>query len=311
MDIKDRSQLLTEQRNPRTYDIDCKSTLEIVDTITTEDERVIEAVRKERVQIAKAVDLIANALGKEGGRLLYIGAGTSGRLGILDASECPPTYGTDPAMVVGIIAGGERAVFQSVEGAEDSPDAGALDIQQRGVNHRDVVVGITSGGTTPYVMGALFEAKKRNAGTVFLCCNPETTPHFDVDVIIRPIVGQEVITGSTRMKAGTATKLILNMLTTATMIKIGKVYENLMVDLRATNVKLTDRAERIIMAVTGINREEAKKLLVSAFGNAKAAIVMQKLSLDYAEAKKRLDAHDGFVRKVLQAYTKPLGHIDF
>lgn len=167
------------------------------------------------------------------------------------------------------------------------------------MNHRDVVVGITTGGTTPYVMGALFEAKKRNAKTIFLCCNKETTPGFDVDVIIRPIVGPEAITGSTRMKAGTATKLILNMVTTTSMIKIGKVYENLMVDLRATNVKLTDRAERIVMTVTGVGREDARKLLASAFGNAKVALVMQKLGLDYAEAQKRLDAHGGSVRLVI------------
>ncbi|OOP57703.1 MAG: N-acetylmuramic acid 6-phosphate etherase [Candidatus Brocadia carolinensis] len=299
MDMKDRSQLLTEQRNPRTLNIDCKTTLEIIDTINAEDAGVSTAVQKEREHIAKAVDLIVTAF-KEGGRLMYVGAGTSGRLGILDASECPPTYGTDPAIIMGIIAGGERAVFQSIEGAEDFLENGAKDIQQKEVNHRDIVVGITTGGTTPYVMGALFEAKKRNAKTIFLCCNKETTPHFEVDIIIRPITGPEVITGSTRMKAGTATKLILNMMTTATMIKMGKVYENLMVDLRATNAKLTDRAERIILTATGVNREDAKKLLEAAFGNAKVAIVMQKLGIDYQEAKKRLDAQGGFVRKVLQ-----------
>lgn len=298
MEMKDRSQLLTEQRNPRTNNIDCKTTLEIIDSINAEDARVFTAVHRERESIAMAVDLITDAF-KEGGRLIYVGAGTSGRLGILDASECPPTFGTEPNMVMGIIAGGEKAVFQSIEGAEDFSENGTKDIQQKEVNHRDVVVGITTGGTTPYVMGALFEAKKRNAKTIFLCCNRETTPSFDVDIIIRPIVGPEVITGSTRMKAGTATKLILNMLTTTTMIKIGKVYENLMVDLRAVNAKLSDRAERIIMAVTGISREDAKKLLVSAFGNAKVAIVMQKLGLDYAEAKKRLDDQSGFVRRVL------------
>lgn len=299
MEIQDRSQLLTEQRNPRTFNIDCKTTLEIVDIINAEDASVFTAVYKEREHIAHAADLIVTAF-MEGGRLMYVGAGTSGRLGILDATECPPTYGSDPALITGIIAGGEKAVFQSVEGAEDFPEYGARDIQQKGVSHKDVVVGITTGGTTPYVIGALFEAKKRNAKTIFLCCNKETLPHFEVDIIIRPITGPEVITGSTRMKAGTATKLILNMLTTTSMIKIGKVYENLMVDLRATNVKLADRAERIIMTVTGINREDAKKLLDLAFGNAKIAIVMQKLGIDYPEAKKRLDAQGGFVRKVLK-----------
>ncbi len=299
MEIRDRSQLLTEQRNPDTLGIDCKTTLEIVDIINAEDASVFTAVHREREPIAKAANMIVDVF-KEGGRLIYVGAGTSGRLGILDAAECPPTYGTDPKMIIGIIAGGKNAVFQSAEGAEDFPENGAKDIQQAEVNHRDVVMGITSGGTTPYVMGALFEAKKRNAKTIFLCCNRETMPIFDVDIIIRPIVGPEAITGSTRMKAGTATKLILNMLTTTTMIKIGKVYENLMVDLRATNVKLTDRAERIIMTVTGVSQDNAKKLLESAFGNAKVAIVMQKLGIDYTEAKKRLDVHGGFVRKVLE-----------
>jgi N-acetylmuramic acid 6-phosphate etherase len=298
-EMKDRSHLITEQRNPRTYDIDCKTTLEIVDIINTEDASVISAVSGEREHIANAVELIVDAF-KNGGRLIYIGAGTSGRLGILDASESPPTFGTDPNMIIGIIAGGEKAVFQSIEGAEDFPGDGVHDIQVKEVNHKDVVVGITTGGTTPYVMGALFEAKKRNAKTVFLCCNPETMPNFDVDVIIRPIVGPEVITGSTRMKAGTATKLILNTLTTATMIKMGKVYENLMVDLRAMNAKLTDRAERIIMTATGVNQQEAKRLIEDAFGSVKIAIVMKKLGLDYGEAKKRLDTCGGFIRKALE-----------
>lgn len=300
METKDRSKLLTEQRNPRTLDIDSKTTLEIIDIINTEDEAVIPAVRKERENIAKAVELIVDAISKDSGRLIYVGAGTSGRLGILDAAECPPTFSTDPNIVIGIIAGGDKAVFQSIEGAEDLSENGVRDIQQKNVTHRDVVVGITTGGTTPYVMGALFEAKRRNAKTIFLCCNPETSPTFDVDVIIRPIVGPEVITGSTRMKAGTATKLILNMLTTTTMIKIGKVYENLMVDLRTLNAKLSDRAERIVMTVTGVSRNEAKKVLESAFGSAKIAIIMHKLRIDYAEAKKRLDANGGLIRKVLQ-----------
>ena len=300
METKDRSKLLTEQRNPRTLDIDSKTTLEIIDIINTEDEAVIPAVRKERENIAKAVELIVDAISKDSGRLIYVGAGTSGRLGILDAAECPPTFSTDPNIVIGIIAGGDKAVFQSIEGAEDLSENGVRDIQQKNVTHRDVVVGITTGGTTPYVMGALFEAKRRNAKTIFLCCNPETSPTFDVDVIILPIVGPEVITGSTRMKAGTATKLILNMLTTTTMIKIGKVYENLMVDLRTLNAKLSDRAERIVMTVTGVSRNEAKKVLESAFGSAKIAIIMHKLRIDYAEAKKRLDANGGLIRKVLQ-----------
>ncbi|MFO0795382.1 MAG: N-acetylmuramic acid 6-phosphate etherase [Candidatus Brocadiaceae bacterium] len=205
MEIKDRSQLITEQRNPRTLTIDNKTTMEIIDSINGEDARVFTAVHREREHIAKAVDLIVDAL-KEGGRLIYVGAGTSGRLGILDAAECPPTFGTDPNMIIGIIAGGERAMFQAVEGAEDSSDNGARDIQQKEVNHRDVVVGITTGGTTPYVMGALLEAKKRNARTIFFCCNPETA-RLRSECHHSPIVEPKVITGSTRMKAGATANL--------------------------------------------------------------------------------------------------------
>jgi len=300
MNTNDRSNLLTEQRNPKTIDIDKKSTLQILDVINAEDAKVFAAVHKERENIAKAVELITDVFIKGNGRLFFVGSGTSGRLGIMDAAECPPTFSTDPQMIQGIIAGGKKAMFHSVEGEEDLPENGARDIQQKEVTHRDIVIGITTGGTTPYVMGALFEAKKRNAKTVFICCNPETTPKFDVDVLIRPIVGPEVITGSTRMKGGTATKLVLNSLTTTAMIKMGKVYENLMVDLRAINAKLKDRAERIIMTLTGISREEAKELLESAFGNAKVAIVMYKLGIEYSDAKKRLEANNGFVRKVLE-----------
>ena len=258
MEIKDRSKLLTEQRNPSTITIDSKTTLEIIDIINAEDASIFSAIHKERQTIAKAVDLIVDAISKESGRLIYVGAGTSGRLGILDAAECPPTFSTDPNMVIGIIAGGEKAVFQSIEGAEDFPENGAKDIQQKEVTHRDVVVGITTGGTTPYVMGALFEARSVMQRQSFYAATWKPRQIFEVDVIIRPIVGPEVITGSTRMKAGTATKLILNMLSTAAMIKLGKVYENLMVDLKATNAKLTDRAERIITAVTGVSRDDAK-----------------------------------------------------
>jgi N-acetylmuramic acid 6-phosphate etherase len=296
--MKDRSKLITEQRNPNTFEIDCKSTSEIVDIINTEDSNVINAVHKERQNITKAVDLIVASF-KKGGRLFYVGAGTSGRLGVLDASECPPTFGTDPELVRGIIAGGTEALTRSIEGAEDRHEDGEQAVKDNGITAKDTVVGIATGGTTPFVHGALVQAKRIGATTIFLCCNPDTDPAEEVDVIIRPITGPEVITGSTRMKAGTATKLVLNTLTTASMIKTGKVYKNLMVDLQVKNEKLKDRAERIIMTITDVNRDTACKLLTKAKGNVKTAIVMHKLQIDYEEAEKKLDKCEGFVRKVL------------
>ncbi len=296
--MKDRSKLITELRNSSTHDIDCKSTLEVVDIISSEDSTIIAAVHKERLSISKAVDLIVKSF-KNGGRLFYVGAGTSGRLGVLDASECPPTFGTSPELVRGIIAGGVDALTRSIEGAEDKHGYGELAIRNHGITSLDTVVGIAAGGTTPFVHGALVQANKIGATTIFLCCNPDTDPAEKVDVIIRPMTGPEVITGSTRMKAGTATKIILNTLTTASMIKMGKVYENLMVDLQVKNVKLKDRAERIIMTVTDLDRDAAGKLLNHAQGNVKTAIVMHKLQIDCDDATKRLDEYDGLVRKVL------------
>jgi N-acetylmuramic acid 6-phosphate etherase len=222
-----------------------------------------------------------------------------GRLGVLDASECPPTFGTDPELVRGIIAGGTEALTRSIEGAEDRHEDGEQAIKDNGINAKDTVVGIATGGTTPFVHGALVQAKRIGATTIFLCCNPDTDPIEEVDVIIRPITGPEVITGSTRMKAGTATKLVLNTLTTASMIKMGKVYENLMVDLQVKNEKLKDRAERIIMTITDLDRDSAQKLLAKAKGNVKTAIVMHKMQIDYEDAKKKLNECEGFVRKVL------------
>ena len=297
--MKDRSKLITEQRNPDTLDIDCKSTSEIVDIINAGDSNVINAVYKERHNITKAVDLVVASFEK-GGRLFYIGAGTSGRLGILDASECPPTFGTDPELVKGIIAGGKDALTRSIEGAEDRYEDGVKAIKEYGIKPEDTVVGIAAGGTTPFVHGALVQANGIGATTIFLCCNPDTVPAEEVDVIIRPITGPEVITGSTRMKAGTATKLILNTLTTASMIKMGKVYENLMVDLQVKNEKLKDRAERILMTVTDLDRDSAGKLLTKANGNVKTAIVMHKLQIGYEEARKKLEKYNGYVRKVLE-----------
>ncbi|HHT9120532.1 MAG TPA: N-acetylmuramic acid 6-phosphate etherase, partial [Candidatus Hypogeohydataceae bacterium YC41] len=279
----DRSRLLTERQNPRTIDIDTKSTLEIVDIINREDRTVPVAVARERRKIAKAIDMVVDSF-KRKGRLFYVGAGTSGRLGILDAAEMPPTFGTPPGLVRGIIAGGEKAVFRSVEGAEDSPLEGARAIRLAGVSPKDAVVGIAAGGTTPYVQAALKEAHRLGAKTIFLTCVPDVNPEFPVDIVIRPITGPEVITGSTRMKAGTATKLVLNTITTGAMIKMGLVYGNLMVDLRATNKKLTDRAERIVMEVTGLSRTDTRALLKKAHGQAKTAILMHLQKLDYKEA---------------------------
>jgi N-acetylmuramic acid 6-phosphate etherase len=298
--MNDRSKLITEQRNPKTLDIDSKSTSEIVDIINTEDSSVIDAVIKERRNITRAVDLIVASF-RAGGSLFYVGAGTSGRLGVLDASECPPTFGTDPELVKGIIAGGNDALTRSIEGAEDRHEDGEQAVKEYGIRPEDTVVGIATGGTTPFVHGALAQANIIGATTIFLCCNPDTDPADEVDVIIRPITGPEVITGSTRMKAGTATKLILNTLTTASMIKTGKVYENLMIDLQAKNVKLKDRAERIIMVLTDLDRNSAGKLLTKANGNVKTAIVMHKLQTGYEEANRELEKHNGFVRKVINS----------
>lgn len=295
----DRSRLLTERQNPATLDIDSKSTLEIVDIINTEDAKVAPAVHRERKNIARAVWLIVKSF-RKGGRLFYVGAGTSGRLGILDASEMSPTFGTPPGLVQGIIAGGRGAVFRSIEGAEDSRMEGRRAIYKAGVKGVDTVVGIAAGGTTPFVQAAIKAAKEIGAATIFLTCNPDTRPEVAVDVIIRPITGPEVITGSTRMKAGTATKLVLNTLTTTAMIKMGRVYGNLMVDLHATSNKLADRSERIVMEVTGLPRHAARRLLEKAHGRTKTAILMQMLGISYKDARERLLRSEGSLRRALE-----------
>jgi len=297
--LKDRSKLTTEKRNPRSRDIDERTTVEIVDIINAEDRKVAPAVAKERRAIARAAELIVRSLG-EGGRLFYVGAGTSGRLGVLDAAECPPTFGTPPFMAQGIIAGGRRALVRSVEGAEDHEEDGAAALDKKKLKPRDTVVGIAASGLTPFVHGAMRRAREIGARTVFVTCSPEATRYIRADVIIHPIVGPEVVTGSTRMKAGTATKLVLNTLTTTAMIKLGKVYGNLMVDLRATNNKLRDRAERIVMTATGLSRARSHSLLARAGGQAKAAIVMhfRKASLD--EAKHLLELRGQSLRKAIQ-----------
>ena len=282
---------LTERRNPRSRDIDVASSLELVDLINAEDASVAAAVARARVEIARAVDLIEAAL-RAGGRLLYIGAGTSGRLGVLDASECPPTFGTPPAMVVGIIAGGFPALVKPAEGAEDDVSTGVQEMDTRQVGANDVVVGIAASGTTPYVRGALERARELGARTVFLSCSePQQALREGCDVCITVLTGPEVLTGSTRMKAGTATKLVLNTLTTAAMVRIGKTYGNLMVDLEAWSEKLVDRGERILMEVAGVGRDAARKAIEDAGGRVKTAIVMARRGVGRAEAEELLARH--------------------
>jgi len=280
---KNRPLPTTENSNRKSENIDLLSTQEIVGLINSEDKLVAPAVGKERKNIAKAVDMIVEHFQK-GGRLFYVGAGTSGRLGVLDASECPPTFGVRPSLVQGIIAGGKRALVRAVEGAEDNENDGAKAITKKRIAAKDVVVGIAACGMTPYVRGALKQASKIKAGTIFITCSRTTAKGSAAQIVINPVVGPEVITGSTRMKAGTATKLVLNTLTTTAMIKMGKVYGNLMVDLNATNEKLRDRSVRIIIQLTGLSRIKAKKLLKQAKGKVKLAIVMHFRKADFNQA---------------------------
>lgn len=294
------SKLITEARNSSSIDIDLKSADDIVQIFNDENRNVFAAVESASTSIVEGAELITTVF-RGGGRLIYIGAGTSGRLGVLDASECPPTFSTDPGMVHGIIAGGDSALRQSVEGAEDNPDAGARAIREHGVTHRDAVVGIASSGRTPYVIGALAEAHQIGAKTIFLSCVPPTGGITTfVDVFITPIVGPEIVAGSTRMKAGTATKLVLNMLTTISMIKIGKVYNNFMVDVQASNAKMIDRGTRIIMEITSTDYATARSALDHAEGNAKVAIVMLVKGVDLDDAVAQLERHKGFLREVLE-----------
>ena len=297
---------ITERRNPRTADIDLATPLGIVDLMNAEDRTVADAVASQRDAIARLIELTEDAF-RRGGRLFYVGAGTSGRLGILDASECPPTFGSDPEMVQGIIAGGVPAILRAQEGAEDSPGGGAAVMDEHGVGERDVVVGIAASGTTPFVHGAIERARERTARTAIVACTPVATSVLDnVDVAIIAIVGPEVVTGSTRLKAGTATKMILNMITTGAMIRIGKTYGNLMVDLKATNAKLRDRSERIVGEVCGVSREEARTLLAASGGRVKTAIVMQKLGVDRAGAETALERAGGVIRRVVSDAPPPV-----
>lgn len=290
---------LTEKRNPASAQIDTLSAREIVGVINAEDQKIAEAVGAESEAIAAAVEIVVDVFAK-GGRLIYVGAGTSGRLGVLDASEMPPTFGTEPKMVQGIIAGGLEALVRAQEGAEDHPQNGAAAISEKHVNENDFVLGIATSGTTPYVHGALGRARELGARTGFLLCTPPTDElRAGHDVVIAPLVGPEVVTGSTRMKAGTATKLVLNTITTAAMIRSGKVFGNLMVDLQVTCQKLQDRGERILSETLAIERPRATALLDAAGGHVKTAIVMGKLDVDAEVARERLAAADGVLARVL------------
>ena len=290
---------LTERRNPRTVDIDRASALDIVDLIGAEDAGVPAAVARARLEIARGIELIEETF-RAGGRLLYIGAGTSGRLGVLDAAECPPTFGSEPEMVTGIIAGGFKAMLRSIEGAEDDVNAGMAEIDGHRVSGRDIVVGIAASGTTPFVRAALGRAQTLGARTMLVTCSePPKLLKETCDVCITVPVGPEVITGSTRMKAGTATKLVLNTLTTGAMVRLGKTYGNLMVDLKAWNAKLADRSERILMETTGVSRAEAARALQAAEGRVKTAIVMLRRGVPKQEAERLIEANRGRLRDIV------------
>lgn len=291
--------MITEQQNSKSIDIDIKTIPEIVNIFNQEDKVAIDAVAAESDAIVKAIELIVVAL-NNGGRLFYIGAGTSGRLGVLDASECPPTFSTVPEMVQGIIAGGDTALRKSIEGAEDNPEKGIEEVRKHEISNKDVIVGIAASGQTPYVLGALNEANSLNATTILLSCVPPSNDLKEyINHFITPIVGPEIITGSTRLKAGTATKLILNMLTTISMVKIGKVYNNLMVDVHASNSKLIQRSVRIVQSITGADTQVVQEKLQLADGSAKTAIVMIEKDMNRNEAINLLEKHNGFLRPIL------------
>jgi N-acetylmuramic acid 6-phosphate etherase len=296
--MHDRSHLLTEKRLPESMNLDAMSVEEAVALMNDQDALAVAAVAAEQANVVRAVELAVAAL-SAGGRLIYAGAGTSGRLGVLDAAECPPTFRTDPEMVQGIIAGGEAAMFRAQEGAEDRAEDGAAAVDSKSVGPNDVVVGIAAGGTTPFVHGALRRARERGAKTVFLTCVQKVPGEPEVDVAVRPLVGPEVVTGSTRLKAGTATKLVLNTISTVAMVRLGKVYENLMVDLRATNTKLWDRGARIVATLTGLGREQSMDLLRRAEGHVKLAVVVHGRGVGVEEARRVLAAAGGRLREAL------------
>lgn len=296
--MNDRSHLLTEQRLPESMKLDAMTIEQAVAVMNQQDAVAVQAAANARPQVVKAIEFVVTAL-SSGGRLFYFGAGTSGRLGVLDASECPPTFRSGPEMVQGVIAGGNDAMFRAKEGAEDSAKSGATDVDSRNVGVDDVVIGIAAGGTTPYVKGALDRAAQRGAKTVFICCVQPFDSEPKVDVSIRLLTGPEVLTGSTRLKAGTATKVVLNQITTVAMVRLGKCYENLMVDLRATNSKLWDRGARIVAMITGLDRENSMELLRRARGHVKLAVIMNQRGVGVEQAEEMLLAAKGLLREAI------------
>lgn len=291
--------LTTEQNNPESVAIDQMDPIQIAMLMNREDLKVVAAVERVLPEIARAIETVTERV-QAGGRLIYIGAGTSGRLGVLDASECPPTFNTPPALVVGLIAGGHRALRNAIEGAEDNRQAGEEDLRGVEVDAKDVVCGIATSGRTPYVLGGLAYARSLGAATLGVTCNEVSELSEVSDVLIAPVVGPEILSGSTRLKAGTATKMVLNMISTGTMIRIGKTYGNWMVDLRATNVKLKDRSIRIVSGITGLDRQRAESLLARCDGEVKTAIVSQALGVEKIEAQERLKAAAGRLRTAIQ-----------
>lgn len=291
--------LVSETRNPQTMDLDALSTLELVTRFNQQDALVAGAVQATLPDVARAVDAAAASL-KAGGRIIYMGAGTSGRLGVLDASECPPTFGVPHGLVVGLIAGGPGALLKAVEGAEDNARFGEDDLQALNLTAQDLVVGLAASGRTPYVIGGLKFARRTGCTTVAISCNPDSPVAYEADIAISPVVGPEALTGSTRLKSGTAQKLVLNMISTGAMVKFGKVYQNLMVDMKATNVKLVDRACRMLMEATGVAREQAQAVLKQTDYDVKPAILMVLSGLDAQAAREKLDLHHGFLRAALE-----------
>ncbi len=291
--------LVSETRNPQTLDLDVLTTIELVSRFNQQDALVADAVKATLPQVANAVDAAAASL-KAGGRIIYMGAGTSGRLGVLDASECPPTFGVPHGLVVGLIAGGPGALLKAVEGAEDNAQLGEDDLVSLNLTSEDLVVGLAASGRTPYVIGGLKFARQTGCTTVAISCNPDSPIAHEADIAISPVVGPEALTGSTRLKSGTAQKLVLNMISTGAMVKFGKVYQNLMVDMKATNLKLVDRACRMLMEATGASREEAEIVLKQTDYEVKPAILMVLSGLDAASARAKLDLHHGFLRAALE-----------
>ena len=296
--------LPTEQINPNSLAIDKTPVRDIIDLVVNEDRKVIAAVHKEKEKIAHGIEIVTQSL-RKGGRIIFVGAGTSGRLGVVEASEMPPTFGTSPRIVQAIMAGGQEAVFKAKEGVEDNYEEGGRSIARLRLSNRDVVIGVSASGITPFVRGGLTRARKAGAKIIFVTCWPGSELQNFVDLIIAPAVGAEIIAGSTRLKAGTATKMVLNMLTTVSMIKWGKTYGNLMVDVRTGSEKLKDRAKRIVGVVTGLDPDAAEALLKRARWNVKAAIVMQKANLTLPQAMKRLRQKDNMVRDAIGEDIEP------